>query len=180
MSTYGSDPHGQPSYGAPGFYAPVPAYSHWGMRALARVIDTLLSLAASFPLFVGYVWLMSASYPSTNPDGTVTRHFEDPSPAAITLVVAGAGLAIGFSLWNICVRQGRTGATLGKRAVGIRLVKELTGRPVGVGMAFVRQLAHIADELCYIGYLWPLWDAKRQTFADKIVGTIVINEKTAP
>ena len=44
-------------------------------------------------------------------------------------------------------------------------------------MAFVRQLAHILDGIpCYIGYLWPLWDAKRQTFADKVIGTYVIDQ----
>jgi hypothetical protein len=39
----------------------------------------------------------------------------------------------------------------------------------------VRQLAHIIDgAICYIGYLFPLWDAKRQTIADKIMGTICV------
>jgi hypothetical protein len=28
--------------------------------------------------------------------------------------------------------------------------------------------------LFYLGYLWPLWDAKRQTFADKICSTVVL------
>jgi hypothetical protein len=37
----------------------------------------------------------------------------------------------------------------------------------------------VARQICHglkfgIGYLWPLWDGKRQTFADKIVGTVVI------
>ncbi|MDQ1539752.1 MAG: hypothetical protein QOH29_478, partial [Actinomycetota bacterium] len=27
----------------------------------------------------------------------------------------------------------------------------------------------------YLGYLWPLWDSKRQTFADKILKTVVVN-----
>ena len=31
---------------------------------------------------------------------------------------------------------------------------------------------------CYLGYLWPLWDAKRQTFADKIMSTYVIKAVT--
>jgi hypothetical protein len=44
-------------------------------------------------------------------------------------------------------------------------------------MAFVRDLAHIVDSLaCYLGWLWPLWDAKRQTFADKLVKTVVTAE----
>jgi hypothetical protein len=42
-------------------------------------------------------------------------------------------------------------------------------------MAFVRDLAHILDALpCYIGFLWPIWDSKRQTFADKIMNTVVV------
>ena len=44
-------------------------------------------------------------------------------------------------------------------------------------MAFVRDLAHIVDSvICYIGYLFPLWDARRQTFADKIMSTVVLSE----
>ena len=33
----------------------------------------------------------------------------------------------------------------------------------------------ILDAVAYVGYLWPLWDDKRQTFADKIMRTIVID-----
>jgi uncharacterized RDD family membrane protein YckC len=32
----------------------------------------------------------------------------------------------------------------------------------------------VLDGFCYVGYLWPLWDDKRQTFADKILGTVVV------
>ena len=41
--------------------------------------------------------------------------------------------------------------------------------------AFLRDLVHILDGVAYVGYLWPLWDDKRQTFADKIMRTIVID-----
>jgi uncharacterized RDD family membrane protein YckC len=42
-------------------------------------------------------------------------------------------------------------------------------------MAFVRDIAHIVDSvICFVGYLFPLWDSKRQTLADKIVGTVVV------
>lgn len=53
-----------------------------------------------------------------------------------------------------------------------KLVKIETGQPIGFGMAFVRHLCHVLEFV--IGFLWPLWDEKRQTFADKIVGTVVI------
>ena len=42
-------------------------------------------------------------------------------------------------------------------------------------MSFLRQLAHVVDSLvCYLGWLWPLWDGRNQTLGDKIVGTVVI------
>ena len=88
------------------------------------------------------------------------------------LVIAGATIAL--FIWQV-IQEGRTGQTVGKKAVGIRTLKEDTGQPLGGGMAFVRQLAHILDGLpCYLGYLWPAWDAKRQCFADKVCGSIVI------
>jgi hypothetical protein len=28
--------------------------------------------------------------------------------------------------------------------------------------------------ICYVGYLFPLWDQQRQTLADKIMSTVVV------
>jgi uncharacterized RDD family membrane protein YckC len=73
-------------------------------------------------------------------------------------------------------RQGTTGQTIGKQVVGIKLIREQDGQPVGPGMAFVRGIAHILDSIpCEIGFLWPLWDAKKQTFADKVCSTVVVS-----
>jgi hypothetical protein len=48
---------------------------------------------------------------------------------------------------------------------------------MGGGMCFLRDLLHIIDALpCYLGYLWPIWDARRQTFSDKIMNTVVLSE----
>lgn len=92
--------------------------------------------------------------------------------AALTGI--GGIVVFGLFVWQL-IREGRTGQTVGKQALGIRLVRENTGQPLGIGMAFVRRLAHFVDSIaCYLGWLWPAWDAKRQTFADKICGSIVI------
>ena len=61
-----------------------------------------------------------------------------------------------------------------------KVVSEKTGQPIGFGLSIVRQLAHIIDSaICYIGYLFPLWDAKRQTLADKIMSTICLPEQVS-
>ena len=67
------------------------------------------------------------------------------------------------------------GQSPGKAIMGIRVVGEQTGTKIGGGMGIARQLLHVIDALpCYIGFLFPLWDAKRQTFADKILNTVVV------
>jgi uncharacterized RDD family membrane protein YckC len=83
--------------------------------------------------------------------------------------------AIAVTIYNRWILAGRTGQSWGKQVLGIRLVKEATGEPIGGLMAFVRDIAHIVDSIiCYIGFLFPLWDSKRQTLADKIMSTVVV------
>jgi uncharacterized RDD family membrane protein YckC len=92
---------------------------------------------------------------------------------AIYLIVALASL--GWTIYNRWYQGGTTGQSLGKKVVGLRLVSEQTGQPIGMAMAFVRDICHIIDAvICYVGFLFPLWDSKRQTLADKIVRTVVI------
>ncbi|WP_033280119.1 RDD family protein [Streptomyces sp. NRRL F-525] len=145
-------PQQQPAY--PGYqqagYGATPPYANWGQRFLGTLVDWLI-LAVPYVLYIVGM---------TSKNGA--------------LLAIGALLVLGVFIWQL-IREGRTGQTVGKQALGIRLVRESDGQPLGVGMAFVRRLAHFVDAIaCYIGFLWPAWDAKRQTFADKICGTIVI------
>jgi uncharacterized RDD family membrane protein YckC len=83
--------------------------------------------------------------------------------------------SIGWTIYNRWYQGGTTGQSLGKKVLNLRLVSEETGQPIGMLMAFVRDICHIVDAIiCYVGFLFPLWDAKRQTLADKIVKTVVI------
>lgn len=84
-------------------------------------------------------------------------------------------VVLGFTAWNRWYMGGQ-GQSIGKKALNMRLVAEATGQPIGTLQAFLRDICHIVDSvICYIGYLFPLWDAKRQTIADKIVKTVVIS-----
>jgi len=81
---------------------------------------------------------------------------------------------IGYSVWNRWI-QGGQGQTIGKRMMNIKLISEETGQPIGTMNAFVRDICHFVDGIiCDIGYLFPLWDPKRQTIADKIMHTVVV------
>jgi len=81
-------------------------------------------------------------------------------------------------LYNRSYLQGKDGQSWGKRAFRLRLVRMADRRPIGGGAALVRNLAHALDLATLgVGYLLPLWDANRQTLADKVMKTIVIVQR---
>ncbi|MFB6984425.1 RDD family protein [Streptomyces sp. NPDC056304] len=157
---YAQDPYeAYPSAGMPGMWgAGVPPLAHWGHRVGAFVVDAFIIAGPLYAL--GFVDLARSDDPAT----------AGPGPFfAIGLVYA---LSMGiFQLY----KEGATGQTIGKKVLGISLRQEADGSTLGFGMAFVRKLAHFLDSVaCYLGWLWPLWDSKKQTFADKVCSTVVI------
>ena len=134
-------------------------YASWIQRVGAYLIDALVTV----PFSVAAVVFGQETDPVT----------KVPSYSTIYWVLSAVGIALwGFNRWYLA---GKTGQSWGRKVLGIRLVGEATGQPIGAGMAFVRDLAHIVDSvICLIGYLFPLWDAKKQTIADKLVKTLVV------
>jgi uncharacterized RDD family membrane protein YckC len=124
------------------------AYANWGQRVGAYLIDVA-------PVVILDLVLVRIS---------------------VGLSLIGSLLALGWTIYNRWYLGGTTGQSIGKLALSIRLVSEETGQPIGMLMAFVRDICHFVDAIiCYVGFLFPLWDAKRQTLADKIVKTVVIH-----
>ncbi len=84
-------------------------------------------------------------------------------------------IALAPTVYNRWYMAGSTGQSWGKNALGLRLVSADGQQPIGPLMAFVRDICHILDSLaCFVGWHFSLWDARRQTFADKIVRTVVL------
>lgn len=85
-------------------------------------------------------------------------------------------LALAYLVWNYGYRQGKTGQSIGKSVMRFAVVRETTWRPVGFRLSIGRQLAHlfVDQAVFFVGFLFPLWDAKRQTLADMIVGTVCV------
>jgi uncharacterized RDD family membrane protein YckC len=94
----------------------------------------------------------------------------------IGLKTVGAllGAAIGIAYF-VYFEGGRSGATLGKRAVGIRVVDFDTGSPIGYGRAFVRYIGRFVSlVVVLLGYLWMLWDKEKQCWHDKFASDVVV------
>ncbi|MUL66095.1 hypothetical protein BOO86_16590 [Mycobacterium sp. CBMA 234] len=100
------------------------------------------------------------------------------SVSGVLIWLAGIVVAVLFTVWNHGYLQGTTGSSLGKRLLRFRVIDENTGEPVGFGRSVVRQVAHLADAIpVFAGYLFPLWDDKRQTLADKIMSTVCVSTR---
>ncbi|MDT5245741.1 MAG: Mce-associated rane protein, partial [Mycobacterium sp.] len=66
-----------------------------------------------------------------------------------------------------------TGWSLGRALFGIAVHKR-DGSPVGIMRLAARDVAHLLDTAAlFIGWLWPLWDPRRRTFADLLLRTEV-------
>ncbi len=177
-------PYGQP-YGQPGYpaYPAIPQYNYarWIRRVGGYLVDWLLHTLSTVPAIVALAVGITtgtadmSSYTDEYGYTQTTGEWNDAGTPFLVLAAVLLLLPLGFYIWNVCLRQGRTGQTLGKTVVGVRLIGEASGQPIGAGMAFVRNLCHILDSLaCYLGWFWPIWDSKRQTFADKVLSTVVV------
>ena len=159
--TYPPSNQPPPPYGVQQSYgAPAVAYASWIQRVGASLIDSLCT--APFGILAATLGVSTDAV-------TKVASFN-----AFYFVFGLLGFLV--AAYNRWFQAGKTGQSWGKKALGLRLVSEQTGQPIGAGMAFVRDLAHIVDSaICGIGYLFPLWDAKKQTLADKILSTLVIH-----
>jgi uncharacterized RDD family membrane protein YckC len=153
-------------------------YTAWFTRVLAYVIDSIpVYLLAA----IGVVVLIAMQKIETVCTGDLgfgdycATGKNGPSTLAWIIFSVCVLIAIVFSLWNFVVRQGNTGSSIGKQMMKFKVVGEQTQQPIGVGKSFIRQIAHAIDgAICYIGFLFPLWDAKRQTIADKLMKTVCV------
>ncbi|WP_222106199.1 RDD family protein [Catellatospora sichuanensis] len=147
-------------------------YASWIKRVGAALID--LAIAAAFVVLASVLDGPDVVVPSLDPrTGQVV-----PGPPSGGGVVYWSVLLLGLAVvgYNRWIQAGDTGLSWGRRLLGVRLVGDATGTPVGAGRAFLRDLAHLVDAvICYLGFLFPLWDAKRQTLADKLCRTVVVD-----
>ncbi len=129
-------------------------------RFLAWVIDTAITVALT--TFVVLVLALTAS------------------------VARGFASAATFILWflidwgyAIVLEAALSGQTLGKRALGLRVIQE-SGVRAGFYQVAIRNLARPVDRLplfYFVGGLAALFSASQQRLGDMLAGTIVVRER---
>ncbi len=150
-----------PPPGQPVDDLPTEAYASWIRRVGAFIIDQIVYLTFVVILGLGGGLIVGAAGGSSRLEGIVQL--------ILTLVV------LVFLIWNWGYRQGTTGSTIGKSVLKFKVVDERDGQPIGFGLSIVRYFAHFIDSIIFgIGYLLPLFTAKRQTIADMIMSTVCL------
>lgn len=132
-------------------------YQGIGPRFVAQVVDAVVLLILFF--LVGFV--MSGSFT-----------FEYQGEAAYPFIAVYVLVAF---LYYILL-EGLTGATLGKKLVKIKVVRE-NGSPCGLGPALVRNILRIVDELPFlyiIGMILISRSNRKQRLGDRLAKTVVV------
>lgn len=159
-----------------------------GARLGARVIDGLvIGLIYGIFMVAGLLGALGLAETAEN-CGTYT----DPGyeaciqEASTGFVAVFLGAIAAFALITLLYEWlmiSFLGATLGKMALGLKVVKEETGQAPGAGAGFIRWvLPMVGAVLCYIGaalvYLSPLFDntGKSQGWHDRAAHTLVIKK----
>lgn len=133
-------------------------YAHIVLRAIAFVLDELVLVPFAA---LGYALISQG-----------TTNF---ITGGVSVFAYGQAMAF----YNRCIRMGVTGQSWGKMLTGTRLVSERTGEPLGVGRTIIRDMCHAADFVLVIGAFFPIFDRRRQSLADKIAGSVVVNVRRA-
>ncbi len=136
-----------------------PVYASFGKRVIGWLFDyflplTAINIFAAIPLFL----------------------VEDEDLGGLLSYVIQILLYMAWFFF-LSYTSGETGKTPGRKIAKTKLVYVHTGQPIGVRKTFVRYVCHFADgAFCAIGWLFPLWTTERQTIADMVVKTVVVED----
>ena len=90
------------------------------------------------------------------------------------IISNGIALLLTIALWI------RYMGTPGKLLLGCQVVDADTGEPITIKQAIIRYLGYFVSILSlFIGFLWVVWDKRKQGFHDKMANTVVVYNGTA-
>ena len=134
-----------------------------GLRFVAVLLDAVIVF---LPLGLALGLMTGGGYAKSG--GGYTNAGIDVGGNAFWLLVA-----LGVGYYIVC--EAATGATLGKRLVGIQVVGEV-GDPLTFGAAVVRNLLRLVDALFFylVGFLFAAMSSRGQRLGDRAAHTVVV------
>lgn len=131
-----------------------------GRRVLATIIDGLI-------FGTGY-WLLALAFGDIRTEGEAANWVSN-LPAAVS--VAYGLFVVGYYV----LLEGYLGQTIGKMAIGIKVVSEATGANPGIAAAAIRTVLRLIDGLFsyLVAFITVLASARRQRLGDMAARTLV-------
>ena len=131
-----------------------------GLRAVATIIDTFLLIV------IGYLIALAT-------DSTTAAGFQLEGVPMLLWLAIGVGYYI--------VLEAQSGATLGKRVMGLRVVKLEGGGPIDWQASLSRNLLRLIDGFFFylVGAIIVWSSDKKQRLGDKVAGTVVVRAREA-
>jgi len=150
--------------------------ARWWQRVGSMLLDILI-VAAPLAIVNG---ILNSSFGTEHRvkllNGTYGYQRTIQGPAHVVILIATTAIvALYFAIMN----GGHTGQTIGNRAPGIAVRDATTGDVIGFKRGllrwFIRAVLYLALILPgLLNDLFPLWDSRNQTIADKAARSVVI------
>ena len=151
----------------------------YGQRLGGAIIDGLLSMATAIPGAIGWFVSMREQWDGSQPAAADPEQAFGSVMQGVALIMIGP-LILGIYQWYLITK---TGQTLAKKWLGMRIVREGSGELPGFvhGVLLRNWLFFFAGMIPYLGSCVGLADAiaiffgeRRQTLHDRVAGTLVI------
>jgi uncharacterized RDD family membrane protein YckC len=133
-----------------------------GRRVLAFIIDGVVGGITALPLWIGAILLAFS-----------------PSHPMLATILCGIGVALPIAYALVIVwLQGSRGYTLGDLIMGLRVVREDTGAPLGFGRSLARYV--VLGVLTWIAGLTTFLDPERhgRGLHDRMISTILVDARS--
>lgn len=164
---------GSPAELAAAFMSEIPLqFAGFGPRAAAAILD-MTTIFVGAGMLTGFAVGFANMVPERP---AVPILWQDIYAAGLILLAAGAALGVlGLILGYFPLLEGRFGTTLGKRILGLHVLKE-NGLPIGYKEAILRRLSFYF-EFWPVDALFVLFTEKKQRAMDIVARTIVIHKR---
>ncbi len=161
-----------------GYPSPVPShvrYANFGQRFGALLIDGIIMVLLAVPFALAVVPFWETEWQDCTINGRSARCNNPVDKTIIAMLVLGGLWYLSILLYQLYF-VATSGQTPGRKALNIKVVGLRTGLPIGWGRTLGRFLmaSFVSGNVCWLGYLWHLWDDQKQTWHDKVADSIVI------
>jgi uncharacterized RDD family membrane protein YckC len=143
-------------------------------RLVAFIIDSTMVtiIFAVLCVIAGLAFFFGAM--STNNSALLNDLVKPKGFSSVVFLILGFYVAINIAYFTYF--HGTTGRTPGKMLLGLQ-VYCANGTEVSFGIAFLRAVGYLVSSLLLtipLGFIWAAFDKKKQSWHDKIAGTVVI------